>query len=355
MMQAVANKLLDDLILARLLVVGKRPIGPGKLQKDVTRLLPTQLSAEQWQTSLTELEQAGLLRRSPFALTEAGRARALAFLELDALPPRTNWGTIQGRYLVPRALGLSSGDRKGRDRLKVANNLRAAALRKSYDLRVKENASLRQTVEAAACQMICQQLGLEPLFDLESLQLAVFNRLLNPTVPLTSKTLGEQLPGYALGASRSGLQGLRDAILSRWLDSSAETQPPVTPSNLITPPAPAARLVEPPREERRELHLDPTTFAATVQAAARSCPTGHWGDNKVFINHVWRQLQQEPNFPRLDLAAFKERLIEANQRGLLQLEQADLVEPMNPEDVRESETTFLTATYHFIVVERNRP
>jgi hypothetical protein len=228
-------------------------------------------------------------------------------------------------------------------------------LRKRYDLHIKEGASLRQTIEATACQQICEQLGLEPLFDFESLQLAVFNRLLKPTVPLTAKTLGEQLPGYALGATRSGLQGLRDAILSRWLEAPPETQPPVASSHLVMPSAPEARPVEPPREEKRELHLDPTTFAATVQAAARSSPTGHWGDNKVFINHVWRQLQQEPNFPQLDLAAFKERLVEANQRGLLRLERADLVEAMNPDDVRESETTFLQEKHHFVVVERSQP
>ena len=81
------------------------------------------------------------------------------------------------------------------------------------------------------------------------------------------------------------------------------------------------------------------------------------------VEHVVERLGEDRHLavsgrdlhPRLELAAFKERLNEANQRGLLRLERADLVEAMNPDDVRESETTFLTATYHFILIERDRP
>jgi hypothetical protein len=352
MMQTVATSILPDLILARLLVAGKRAVGPKKLRDDVERLSPTP-TGEQWEATVEELADAGFLTRKPLRLTDTGRARALAFLEVESLPPRANWGTVQGRYLVPRALGVPAADGKGRDRLKVADNLRAAALRKAYRLPIPENSSLTKTMEAAACRLVCEQLGIDPLPDWQALELAVLNRLVNAPAPLNRKAMREQLPGHALGATRGGLQGLRDAILLRWLDSSDGT-PRAAPS-ATTQPAPEPRRLEPPRDEPRELHLDPATFAATVQAAARSSPTGRWGDNKVFINHVWRQLREEPNFPRLDLAAFKERLAEANQRGLLRLERADLVEAMNPDDVRESETTFLTATYHFILVERELP
>jgi hypothetical protein len=348
MMQTVATSILPDLILTRLLVTGKRAIGPKKLRDDVERAAPIS-TGEQWDATVQELADAGFLTRKPLRLTDAGRARALAFLEVESLPPRANWGTAQARYLVPRALGVPAGDGKGRDRLKVADNLRAAALRKAYRLPVPENASLTETIQAAACRLVCEQLGLDPLATWQALELAVLNRLVNAPAPLNRKAMREQLAGHALGATRGGLQGLRDALLLRWLDSSngtTRTEPSAT-----NQPAAEPRRLEPPREEPRETHLDLETFAATVQAAARSSQTGRWGDNKVFINHVWRQLQQEPNFPRLDLVAFKDRLAEANQRGLLRLERADLVEAMNPVDVRESETTFLTATYHFILVD----
>jgi hypothetical protein len=353
MMQTVATSILPDLILARLLVTGKRAVGPKKLRDDVERVSPIS-TGEQWEATVQELADAGFLTRKPLRLTDAGRARALAFLEAESLPPRANWGTVQARYLVPRALGVPAADGKGRNRLKTADNLRAAALRKAYRLPVPENASLTETIQAAACRLVCEQLGLDPPATWQALELAVLNRLVNAPAPLNRKAMREQLAGHALGATRGGLQGLRDAILLRWLDSSNGSPGPAAPSATIQP-TPQPRLPEPPRDEARETHLDPATFAATVQAAARSSPTGRWGDNKVFINHVWRQLQQEPNFPRLDLATFKDRLADANQRGLLRLERADLVEAMNPDDVRESETTFLTATYHFILVERDLP
>ncbi len=125
--------------------------------------------------------------------------------------------------------------------------------------------------------------------------------------------------------------------------------PPPMPSTAL-----AVRTAEESSEAPQHAELDLPMFAATVQAIARTCPAGSWGENKVFINHVWRQLEQEANFPPLELAAFKERLIVANQRGLVKLERADPIETMNPDDVRESKTTVLTATYHFIVVERDR-
>jgi hypothetical protein len=190
---------------------------------------------------------------------------------------------------------------------------------------------------------------------MKSLQIAILEQELTVNGKLDNKEIADKLSGRALEATRAGLPGLRHAILLRWLDSATGTSQPLASPSPTRPPELETRPVEPASLEPRELHLDPATFAATVQATARTCPTGHWGDNKVFINHVWRQLQQEPNFPQLELAAFKGRLIEANQRGLLRLERADLVEAMNPDDVRESETPFLTATYHFILIERDRP
>ncbi len=85
-----------------------------------------------------------------------------------------------------------------------------------------------------------------------------------------------------------------------------------------------------------------------MKAAARVCPTGRFGDNKVFIAHVWRAVQSDPGFATMDLPAFKERLAEANNARLLDLSRADLVQAMDPEDVRESEVHYLNATFHFV-------
>ncbi len=47
-------------------------------------------------------------------------------------------------------------------------------------------------------------------------------------------------------------------------------------------------------------------LAERVKAAARACPTGRYGDNKVFIAHVWRMLQSDPDFAGMELDTFKD-------------------------------------------------
>ena len=99
---------------------------------------------------------------------------------------------------------------------------------------------------------------------------------------------------------------------------------------------------------RCRIGLDLPSFAERVKAAARACPTGRFGDSKVFIAHVWLSLQSDPAFRTMDLAAFKERLAEANNARLLDLSRADLVQAMDPDDVRQSEVHYLNATFHFV-------
>jgi hypothetical protein len=90
-------------------------------------------------------------------------------------------------------------------------------------------------------------------------------------------------------------------------------------------------------------------------AAARACPTGRFGDNKVFINHLCRYLQNEPGFPRLALEEFKRRLTEANAARLLVLSRADMAPDLPQDDVRASETSYLNAHFHFVTLEEVRP
>ena len=94
------------------------------------------------------------------------------------------------------------------------------------------------------------------------------------------------------------------------------------------------------------------TFASVVKAAARASPTGRFGDNKVFISHLWRQLRTDPRFAALGPAGFKARLVEAHRADLLTLSRADLVQLMDPADVSESETPYLNAAFHFVLVDK---
>jgi hypothetical protein len=134
-----------------------------------------------------------------------------------------------------------------------------------------------------------------------------------------------------LGARRDDPKELRDTVLRAWIGEAdrASEQPSSSPS----PP----------------LHvLDLPLFAERVKAAARVCPTGRFGDSKVFIAHVWLSLQSDPAFRTMDLATFKGRLAEANNARLLDLSRADLVQAMDPDDVRQSEVHYLNATFHFV-------
>src|SRR5947208_1832708 len=106
MSTAVATSVIGDLILSRLLALGKRPPAPKRLREDVARFFKHPPSGEAWQVYLDELIRAGLLTARPYRLTDAGRARALGFLGLEALPPRTDWKAVRNRYLVPMALGI---------------------------------------------------------------------------------------------------------------------------------------------------------------------------------------------------------------------------------------------------------
>jgi hypothetical protein len=71
----------------------------------------------------------------------------------------------------------------------------------------------------------------------------------------------------------------------------------------------------------------------------------------VFIAALWRASQREPNFPRISLSEFKRRLIEANTKDLLHLSRADLVQAMDSQLVADSETAYLNATFHFVLLE----
>jgi hypothetical protein len=87
-------------------------------------------------------------------------------------------------------------------------------------------------------------------------------------------------------------------------------------------------------------------FAERVLQVARGARAGRFGDDRVFISQVWRAMQR----PGLDEQSFKGRLLEANQKRLLSLSRADMVEPMDPAELAASEIQHLGATFHFIAL-----
>jgi hypothetical protein len=330
-----------DLLLARLLPPTKRPPAPGRIRDDVARFFRNRPTDESWQDTIDGLVQAGLLTTRPLALTEAGRARALEFLGIGELPPKSTWATIQAQFLVPKALGLEPGAEALR-KLNRADALAALLLKRRRQLSDEVKPTLAGVLDA----LICRELRLPETTPFKEVRALLAARLLGSEERLSAKDLNKQAPRILLGANKSGLAGLREAALEGWADGDASRPAPVEPLR----PRPAAPLMEEPAAE-----FDLSVFAETVKAAARDCPTGRFGDNKVFISHVWRRLHDEPSFPPMDLPAFKQRLTEANNARLLTLSRADLVEVMDAADVKESETHYLNAEFHFVLVEKEQP
>jgi hypothetical protein len=318
---------LADLILVRLLPSSKSQPSPTKIREDLSGFFRHRPSAEKFTDTLAGLRTAGLITPKGQHLTDAGRTRALAYLGVKKLPAKANWGTIKTKYLVPKALNVSP------DSIRDAKKLAPLLLKRKLNLPAGTNLTLPDVFEAIACR----ELGFPEHTTLKSLVPILLGRVIGSSESLDRRQAESVVPRVLLGAKRRGAEGLRETVLTGWI---TEERP--VPSDEWDPPS---RNVEDP--------FDLETFANTVKAAARTCPTGRFGDNKVFISHVWGQLTDNPQIHPLGFDGFKAKLVEANRENLLTLSRADLVQVMDPVDVRESETHHMNAVFHFISVERN--
>ena len=321
---SAATGILADLMLARLLPA-KASLAPKKLRDDLGPLFQRAPAVESFEETLAALRQVGLVTPKGQLLTEAGRARALEYLGIAELPPKANWTTVRTKYLVPKALCGSSTSETDARSLADANRLATLLLKRKLGLPVGTGNGLGAVFEAIACR----ELGYPDIAKLKDLLPHLLGKAIGSTEPIATKDAEKVVPRVLLNAPKPGMEGLR-AVALMGLTSAA------------VPPKPIA-IYEP---------YDLEAFANTVKSVARTSPSGWFGDNKVFISHVWRQLADEPQFATLGLAGFKEKLIEANRENLLTLSRADLVQVMDPADVRESEAAYLNAVYHFILVEK---
>jgi hypothetical protein len=338
--QAPEAEMIGDLLLARLAVPAKKTPGRGRLREDLGKFAQRAPSEEEFENVVDQLRRSELLEPKALRLTAAGRARALAFLGTRELPPRCNWKTIKARYLAPLALGLRSASGEARQRIARADKLAACLLQRRFGLTVGTEPSLSVVLQALACK----ELGFPDQTSLEGVRRLVLSRLLGSDRVMTAKELTKHAPRVLLGASRSGMEGLREVVLRDLLNRQDGGEQPASVAANHPSTGPGA-----------EGPFDLSAFAHTVRAVARDCPSGRFGDNKVFISHVWRRLAGEPGFAGMDLTAFKHRLVEANRARLLTLSRADLVAVMDPGDVRDSETHDLNAVFHFVLIEKEQP
>jgi hypothetical protein len=317
---------LDLVILVRLL----ESATPTKARQDLGKIAAGRLSPGEW-TSIFDahwnrLVDRGLIGPPPgkkpgksLALTDAGRTHALTFLQMSELPANPKWAALQADYLLPLSMNCGPGSAEART-LKSAPQFRLAVITRARHLSLRDGATAKAVLAALAWKLI----GVESQADFTAenviQQIGLGEQ---PTRKVTAAQITTALAASALGSSRATPSELRLAALRQWLLASSAAAGADRDDNI-------------------------TAFAGQVIDAARRCPAaGRFGDNKVFISHVWRQMNGLPGGP-LELGEFKQRLLEANRDGLLQLSRADLVEAMNPVDVRESSTVYDNATFQFI-------
>jgi hypothetical protein len=332
------------LVLARLLPGGDKGVTRAQLKKDLDPLVRHRWQGVAWDDRLDQtLEQlesselTGCVKKGKtwwIAPTAPGRRRGLEFLGIDQLPPKATWATLKKTYLLARMLDLPA---PAGDRLKEFakdTGFKAALLKAHYGLPTEDYPTLPRATDALAWKL----LGIESTrkVTLQDVLTALFNRELGDHRQANPRKAVEKILAQIVDARRDTAGELREAAMRRWIDRTAAEPGP----------SPAAPPVA--EGDAHPAPLDPETFARRVVAAARSSPTGWFGENKVFIAHVWRRLREDPAFREMDLATFKQRLTEANHARRLDLSRADLVEAMDPEDVRASEAHCLGATFHFI-------
>ncbi len=339
---------IDLLVLTRLLATGEKGDTVSGIRKDLAPLLEHRWSGnvltQVLDRTLIRLSSLGLVIQRPgktkraapgVLLTEDGRREALAALNVSALPakPKPTWSVLKKSLLVARALGLSAPG----PAFAKGTGLKAVLLRQKFGLPLGDYPDLK----IVKTELTRTLLGMGPKekITLDTVQGALFGRELGERRPADPKKVLDRLVSRHLGARRDDDREWREAVLRGWIDGSADgpaAQDSATPSTPRTEPSHAARA------------MDLAAFARSTRAAAEKCPTGRFGDDKVFIIHVWNTLQSHDEFRGTDLAGFKQRLAEANNARLLDLSRADLVQAMDPEDVRRSEVTYDNATFHFI-------
>ena len=262
-------------------------------------------------------------------LSAEGQRVSLDFLGLTSLPLKLTWSSLQDKYLLPRLFDIQPINTETRRRVSSLGGLRAAIIRRCYALPIERAPTETQAIDA----LLWKELGVESnkKFGLTAVKEFLISRLLGLNQPVEFRKIKGQVAAKAIKARRSDKTGLRLAAIRHWLDETAD-------------PGDSPRADIPTSSETTGIH----DFVGEVIETARQSATGWFGKEKIFIAHVYRCYRERFPHRSIDMAAFKNQLIQAHRQKLLTLSRADLVEAMPHQDVAESETTYLNARYHFI-------
>ncbi len=309
---------LETLVLVRVLATAS-PLSMRELATSLRRFAPTQLSESDWQPRLeqvvTSARAAGRLGAEN-APTDPGELERL--LGVKARPA---WALVADKRLPLLALGVSPRESRIVDHLKDRDAWTAAIAARLLGL---WSDGMPPSLSAVCDAYAWRQLGLggKPKRCPAEVRAIFLQRELQTQTAPPDRLLRLYV-ARELGAARSEVRALRDALVRRWLEGDPGARAPA-----LTP-----------------------TFAESVAAVARSTRDGVFGDRKVFISAAWQALRSLPAYRTLTLEDFKRQLLGAHQSGAMVLARADLVAAMDPELVASSETLADGATFHFIVRE----
>jgi hypothetical protein len=340
----VLNRL-DQFVLLRLLAAGKSLV-KSVLDKSLRRYFAERVAmpAAAWRglldESLKRLQLDGHVQGKALRLTEGGRSCALRILRVDSLPTSVKWQTLRNRYLIAVALGIQPRSKAEWDRLGTADGLRAAILARHHQLPLGPVPAPARVLHALAWR----QLTAGHSIDLPLEKDFTRNAVLGATLlrGLISKKPDEALAAQATGATGTHPDKIRDAVICNWLGEEERALVP-------TPPIPV--LVESPTQFDLT-PFDVAAFAANVLELARTSTSGRFGDNKVFIVHVWNRFRQQPEAIGMTREIFDRHLVDANRDDLLTLSRADLISGMDHDDVQQSEIRLPHSSFHFLRTDR---
>jgi len=324
---------LEQLITLRLLCAKTDGESKTNVSKTLAPFFLHRLSASAWrdrfEQTLASAQQKTLIEprgKTKIQLTDAGLHQNEALLGYR--PSTTQWQSLKNIDLIAYVLGRAKPSPPERKRLSLVDGLRGTLIQQHYTLPIPLYPTLTQARDALLWREVFNpkhaeqrthqaQQKIGSRYTLSPLMAIIFSGLLGTDDILEPKNAVNQLVAKIVGAQRTDANELRLALLRHAL---ADTTP---------------------------MTFQLSVFVEQVKAALLTCQTGHFGEDKIFIAHVYAHMVAHHALT-LNLDQFKQHLADANNQRLLALAQADLVPAMDPKDVLDSEVHYLTSVFHFI-------
>ncbi len=345
---------LARIIVLRILCAGDTGCTFSDLKNEIQPFVSHRLSPGEWRQTLKDvldnlLEQnlIGTLNKDRFVAQNDGLKSVLDFLNLKTLPTK-DWKEFKAVYLIAKALELKSRSSKTLKPLKMAEGIRAAIVKKYFNLPLKaEIPGAVQIRNALALHTIGEafEAPKESKFSGNSRvpeKLALFlasRKLHRPREVETSSQLLTLLAAEAVGSLQADPSALRLALIRKLVNRSEKTKVNKDESLLLK------------SYDLPKTSMDLVKFSGIVHKLAKTRAKGWSGNKRAYISHVWDCIKNEKTDLKLDEHAFKSMLTDAHRAGHLTLAIADLRDKENITDIQNSVTRYKNTEWHFIRVE----